>query len=65
MLGLQRGLFGEELLVRDGELGPFVEDLRRLGPGAALHLGFDGPWDRGFVVFLEDGVGAECVPVLC
>ena len=49
-------MFGEIFAGGDGQFGPFVEDDSCLGSGPALELGFDGPGEIGFAVFMEDVV---------
>lgn len=63
VLSLKSGVFRLVLFGRAGELGPFVEDGRGRGAGAALQLGFDGPGKGGSVVFGEKDVCAEGVEV--
>lgn len=52
-----------ELLGRDGQLRPFLQDRGRGGPGAALQLGFDAPGQCGPAVAREQVVGADRVEV--
>ena len=49
--------------VRDGQLGPCVEDGGGRGRWPALEFGFDGPRDAGLVVAGENGVDACRVSV--
>jgi len=48
-----------ELLWRDGQLGPLLQDRGRGGPGAALQLGLDVPGEGGAAVAREHVVGAD------
>jgi len=63
MLLLEFRLADSEFGLRDGELGPGVEDGGGFGAGATLELGFDVPGEVGAGVFAQDGVGDEGVDI--
>lgn len=63
MLGLDDGQVFGVLFLRNGELGPVVEDGVGRGTGTALQAGFDGPGEFGLAVAVEDDVDALGVDV--
>lgn len=62
-LPLVLGRLGVELLGRDGQLRPFLQDRGRGGARAALQLGLDAPGERGAAVPRKQVVGADCVEI--